>query len=225
MKWILVFVFSFYSFAWGQSAAEALRITSKNSNFYEVLNISSDATEKEIKTAYRRLMSIYHPDRHQGNPANLKAATQVMTKLNAARETLLDPLKRKSYDITVKATAPVKPKPASPPPKPASADWQKYSYSDFKKPEPKAEAPKPEAKEKPRPEPEKPKSPPPRSENVVKPEPAKAAPPATPEKTVAQGSVQRMEPQNLRVKEALKMYSETSQCGVGYIKSFVDIIQ
>ena len=58
---------------------------------YEVLGLDIDATPGDIKKAYRRLSAIHHPDNAGGNE-------DTQAKLNAAKETLLDPEKRKHYD-------------------------------------------------------------------------------------------------------------------------------
>lgn len=66
-------------------------------NYYEALHIPFNATQEEIKTAYRRLAKKYHPDL---NPD--KDTTSIMQELNDAYETLSDLSKRKEYDSTLK---------------------------------------------------------------------------------------------------------------------------
>ncbi|MBQ7416388.1 MAG: DnaJ domain-containing protein [Oscillospiraceae bacterium] len=54
---------------------------------YQVLGVSPDASDEEIKQAYRRLAKKYHPDR---NPGDEEAARQ-MQRINAAYEQIKDP--------------------------------------------------------------------------------------------------------------------------------------
>ncbi len=63
-------------------------------DYYEVLGIGKNATDKDIKQAYRRLARKYHPDVNPGD----KSAEGKFKEMNAAFEVLSDPEKRKKYD-------------------------------------------------------------------------------------------------------------------------------
>jgi curved DNA-binding protein len=63
-------------------------------DYYNVLGVSKDASEKEIRQAYRKLARQYHPD---VNP-NDKAAEDKFKEINEANEVLSDTEKRKKYD-------------------------------------------------------------------------------------------------------------------------------
>ena len=56
---------------------------------YKVLGVSPDASDEEIKRAYRRLAKQYHPDRNPGDAA----AAKKMQEINAAYEQIKDPEK------------------------------------------------------------------------------------------------------------------------------------
>lgn len=64
-------------------------------DYYEVLGVSKNATQDEIKSAYRKLALKYHPDR---NPDNPKEAEEKFKEITEAYEVLSDPEKRKRYD-------------------------------------------------------------------------------------------------------------------------------
>ena len=63
-------------------------------DYYKVLGISNKASEKEIKSAYRKLARKYHPDLNPDNPE----AERQFKQVNEAHEVLSDPEKRKKYD-------------------------------------------------------------------------------------------------------------------------------
>ena len=63
--------------------------------YYEILSVSKDATEKEIKKAYRRLAKQYHPDIYKGDK---KEAEEKFKEISEAYEVLVDKDKRAKYD-------------------------------------------------------------------------------------------------------------------------------
>jgi len=63
-------------------------------DYYKILGIDKTASEKDIKSAYRKLARKYHPDL---NPNN-KDANKNFQQINEANEVLSDPEKRKKYD-------------------------------------------------------------------------------------------------------------------------------
>ena len=63
-------------------------------SYYEVLGVGKDASEKEVRTAYRRLARQYHPDL---NPDNPEAETH-FKEINEAHQVLSDGESRKQYD-------------------------------------------------------------------------------------------------------------------------------
>jgi len=66
-------------------------------NFYQILEISTTATQEEIKKAFRTQAKKYHPDINRD-----ETAVEMMTKINLAYETLSDVTKRKEYDQKIK---------------------------------------------------------------------------------------------------------------------------
>lgn len=64
-------------------------------DYYEILGVSRDATDEEIKKAYRRLALKYHPDRNPGD----KEAEEKFKEINEAYAVLSDKEKRRHYDM------------------------------------------------------------------------------------------------------------------------------
>ncbi len=62
-------------------------------DFYKELGVSSDASQKDIKTAYRKLASDLHPDKNPGGAERFKAVSEAYSVLS-------DEAKRKEYDET-----------------------------------------------------------------------------------------------------------------------------
>jgi len=75
-------------------------------DYYQVLGVPRDASQKDIQKAFRKLARKHHPD---VNP-NDKAAEARFKELNEAHEVLSDPEKRKQYDRF-------------------GADWQRYQQA------------------------------------------------------------------------------------------------
>jgi DnaJ-class molecular chaperone len=63
-------------------------------DYYQILGVSRNASEKDIKQAYRRLARKHHPDVNPGD----KSAEAKFKEINEAQEVLSDPEKRKKYD-------------------------------------------------------------------------------------------------------------------------------
>jgi len=63
-------------------------------DFYEILGISKNATEAEIKKAYRKLAIKFHPDKNPGN----KEAEDKFKEISEAYEVLSNEEKRANYD-------------------------------------------------------------------------------------------------------------------------------
>lgn len=64
-------------------------------NLYEILEVNENATQNEIKKAYRKLAKKYHPDINGGDPES----ESKFKEINAAYEVLGDEEKRKKYDM------------------------------------------------------------------------------------------------------------------------------
>ncbi len=63
-------------------------------DYYEILGVARNASEQDMKSAYRRLAKECHPDRNAGD----KDAERKFKEINEAYEALKDPQKRAAYD-------------------------------------------------------------------------------------------------------------------------------
>ena len=63
-------------------------------DYYEVLGVARDATDAEIKKAFRQLALKHHPDRNPGDPH----ADERFKVINEAYAVLSDPNRRAQYD-------------------------------------------------------------------------------------------------------------------------------
>ncbi|MEJ2560915.1 MAG: DnaJ domain-containing protein, partial [Anaerolineae bacterium] len=75
-------------------------------DYYKILGVDKNATEKEIKSAFRKLARQYHPDVNPDDPQ----AEARFKEINEAYEVLGDPEKRAKYDQL-------------------GADWQRWQRS------------------------------------------------------------------------------------------------
>ena len=62
-------------------------------DYYEILGVGRDATDEDIKRAFRKLAFQYHPDHNRSDGAEEK-----FKEINEAYEVLSDPEKRAAYD-------------------------------------------------------------------------------------------------------------------------------
>lgn len=65
---------------------------------YEKLGLNKNATEKEIKDAYKKLVKKYHPDVYQGDKTY---AEKMIKEINEAYGVLSDPIKKAEYDAEI----------------------------------------------------------------------------------------------------------------------------
>src|ERR671930_737733 len=89
-------------------------------SLYESLGVSKNASQDEIKKAYRRLVRQYHPDK---NPGDAEAESR-FKEVQTAYDVLSDPDKRKRYDVMGSANG-------RPGPGPTSFDFGDFDLGDI----------------------------------------------------------------------------------------------
>lgn len=102
--------------------------------YYEILGVSPQADDREIRRAYRRAMRQHHPDQHSNDPKGARRSRE----LNAAKDVLLNPKLRRKYDEKLRKEGRLgDEKPASEIPDDLNAKAQAFeSASEVERPEP-----------------------------------------------------------------------------------------
>ena len=67
-------------------------------DYYDILGVPKNATEEDIKKAYRKLAMKHHPDRNQGEGDDAKKSEEKFKEAKEAYEMLSDGQKRAAYD-------------------------------------------------------------------------------------------------------------------------------
>lgn len=73
-------------------------ISCRKEDYYKILGVKKNCSEKELKKQYRKLALQWHPDKHTGEDEKIKA-TSKFAEISEAYEVLSDPTKRKEYDL------------------------------------------------------------------------------------------------------------------------------
>ncbi|XP_030843189.1 dnaJ homolog subfamily C member 11 isoform X1 [Strongylocentrotus purpuratus] len=71
---------------------------SSSDDYYAILNVRREADQDELKSAYRRMCMLYHPDKH-GLDEDKQAAEDIFNNIQQAYTVLNDPTKRAVYDV------------------------------------------------------------------------------------------------------------------------------
>ena len=71
-------------------------------DYYTLMGLRPEATEEEVRKAYRRLALQWHPDRNPGDPR----AAERFREISEAYAVLIDPAKRREYDVVRGGGAP-----------------------------------------------------------------------------------------------------------------------
>jgi DnaJ family protein C protein 3 len=78
--------------------AQTLLKRSKQKDYYKVLGVTRDASEREIKKAFRKLTLQFHPDKAASQGIDKEEAQKKMASINEAYEVLSDPELKARFD-------------------------------------------------------------------------------------------------------------------------------
>jgi DnaJ domain len=80
-------------------------------DYYQLLGVRPDASAADIRSAYRKRISVIHPDRFDASrqPEQWQAANEMLMELNSAYDVLHHPYKRARYDESLAVEPPKKP--------------------------------------------------------------------------------------------------------------------
>lgn len=95
-------------------------------NYYEILNLSKNATQTEIKHSYKKLVKKYHPDLYLGDK---NFAEQKIKQINEAYDILSNSEKKLAYDETLKPSFETSYK--APETKPSNAQTAESVFTNF----------------------------------------------------------------------------------------------
>ncbi|WP_413569507.1 DnaJ domain-containing protein [Bdellovibrio sp. HCB117] len=224
---LLSLTFSFQTYA--QTVEEAKRILNRNTSLYDVLGVATNASDADIKNAYRRLVRTYHPDRFQGDPVKSQVMSQVTAKLNTTRDTLMDSSLRKRYDNTLKASGRYNTTSSSTATKTEAPAYKKYDFGTVHPEEPvkknqeppKQSAEQPKASEKANSQTEEPKKPTSSAKTSVN-EPSTTTRASSMPATSSDLPANRAT--SAEAARATKLYNDVQKCSGGFYKAFVDVM-
>ena len=84
-------------------------MAAEKKDYYEILGVSRNVNDDDLKKAYRKLALKHHPDR---NPGDSEAA-RIVRIINSSYAVLTDPIKRKKHDLWIAAQEKTHPSVAS----------------------------------------------------------------------------------------------------------------